>query len=161
MSEYIKGIVIAATVSAVLLSALPNDKERAQTYVRYICAIVLLLVIASPLRGISSFISSARDNISAMSGATEESYEEETSHDAVISTAADNISLYIIDTLVDKYDFERDGIRVKLIINDDDPEAVSIDEIQIYTSERSEEARRRAMEYFSDELMTDVRIFGP
>ena len=161
MSEYIRSIIVASCAAAALTSILPEDGEHGNRYVKYICAVVLLLVIAAPLRGISSFISSARDAVDAMSHLSGQMTVGSSEHGAVIDAAADNISRYITDTLAERYGFDRDGIRIRLVINDDDPDAVTIDEVQVYSSERSEEARRRAMEYLSESLMCDVRIFGP
>lgn len=159
MIEYIKGVISAAAVSSIVLSALPGENRSNGKYVKFICALTLLLVILSPISGISKVISATKNSLKAFT----EFHEADTSTSSersIIDAASDEISKYIKDILAEKYNFDRSNIKVKIIINDDDPENVIIEEIQVFASERSAQARRKAEIYLSDKLLTEVRIFG-
>ena len=156
MTEYIVSVITAGAVGTLLAMILPKESGSAG-YVRYISQLVVLLVIIAPLGNISRFVSSI--NISPP--VYEETAETDSGEKAVISKSAENISQYITEVCGSKFGFETESIRVRLVLDETDPENVIIEEIQIFTSEKSSEEKARAKKYFEEYLMTEVHIFGP
>ena len=156
MAEYIISVITVGAVGSVLAMILPRDGGSSQ-YARYISQIVVLLVLLAPIGNLSKLVSSV--NVSVPSYAAPE--DSSGGKEAVISKSAENISQYITEVCGNKFGFETENIRVRLIIDDEDPENVIIEEIQIYTSVKDSEDKARAKKYFEEMLMTEVHVFGP
>lgn len=156
MTGYIISVITVGAIGSLLAMILPRESGSAQ-YVRYISQMVVLLVIMAPLGNISRFVSSLNISVPRF----EEKEDTGGGETAVISKSAENISLYITEVCGNKFGFETNNIRVRLVLDETDPENVIIEEIQIFTSEKNSEEKARAKKYFEEFLMTEVHIFGP
>ena len=160
MGEYIKNIIIAGTVCSVFSMLSPSGEEKTGKYIRYIAYFIVVIVIASPLKNISGFVSDIKDTLSAVTE-TKEIKAEYDGSDIVLEKTAENISKYIMDMCDEKFDIDKSLLRVKVIIDDTDKENVVIDEIQIYISKHIDEYKNSQIEnYFRDALSTETYVFG-
>ena len=156
MAGYITGVIIMGAVGSLLAMMLPRENGSSQ-YVRYISQLAVLLVLLSPLSKLSTSLLSFAVDVPfyEMQGDLTDNKE------AVISKSAENISMYIKEICASQFSFDTENVRIKLILNDEDPENVIIEEVQIFTSEKDSDKRAEAAEYFKETLLTDVYVFGP
>ncbi|MBQ8523701.1 MAG: hypothetical protein IJ457_03675 [Clostridia bacterium] len=153
METYIKGVIVMGSVCSVILSVLHGDSVK--KYVRYISQLALLLVLLIPLSGALDFVGALRTDI------VTPSVGESGAEVSVISKSAENISKYIAETCGEKFALDPNNIRVRLIIDESDPENVLITEIQLFTDVTGSEEKNRIKRYFEELLQTEVYVFGP
>ena len=159
MFEYVRGIIIAGTACSMAMIALPRNSSGCGRYCRYLTSLIILAVILSPLRDVSALVTKVKETFD-MSFSYSVTEEEQSTANAVIGTSAGMISEYIIETSYEKFGFDRNTTRVKLILDENDTEHVVINEIQIYTDERDRDLLDSAKEYFSKLFDTKVFVFG-
>ena len=139
---------------------MPEEEKRSGKYVKFVSGLAVLLLILSPLRGLSDFTAAVRKALRA-SVPVSEAVEKDLYTDAVIEKTAEGVSDYIVRTLSEKYSMEKDKIRVRLVLNEEDRENVEICEIQVFTSEKDKTARESAAKYLWNSLKCEIHVFGP
>ncbi|MCI9449039.1 MAG: hypothetical protein HFE30_02145 [Clostridiales bacterium] len=159
MSEYIKNVMTAGAVCTLVMMLLPHGDGQNGKYVKYICSAVVLLIIISPIRSAASFFTDIKETVTEIEE-TIPAETEEAEAAAVIGLTAENISEYIISVCGEKFGFDTEKIRVKLVIDDSDSENVIIEEIQLFTDENDRSRRDDLKKYLEELLLTDVRVFG-
>ena len=156
MTSYIQSIIITGVASSLVITMLPSDSDGTGKHVRYIAVLLLLLVILTPLSGVSSFIASLKESIGTITESTTETVG--TAEQTVIAKTAEALSEYIISTCHDRFSKEKDSLRVKLILDESDPESVTITEVQIFTREQDKARREEMRAYFEELLQTKVFV---
>ena len=138
---------------------MPDEGKRSGKYVKFVSGLAVLLLILSPLRGLSDFTAAVRRTLKTsvtVSETPDMSYA-----DAVTEKTAEGISDGIIRILSGKYSMDREKIRVRIVLNEEDPDNVEICEIQVFTSEKDKTVRESAAEFLSRTLLCEVHVFGP
>ncbi len=156
MTSYIQSIIITGVVSSLVITMLPSDSEGAGKQVRYIAVLLLLLVILTPLSGVSGFIASLKESVGTIWGSTTEAVSG--AEQNVVAKTAETLSEYIISVCHDRFTQEKDSLRVKLILDESDPESVRITEVQIFTRELDRTRREEIGAYFEELLQTKVFV---
>ncbi len=159
MITYIYSIIIIGSINTILTLILPyGENSRCGKYFKYLSALAMLMILLAPLGSFIKFVTAIPSYFDFF---TEESSEAvESGNDVIIENAADNISNYIINICQTKFGMDKSKITVKLILDEKDPESIRIDEVQIYTNEKSPETRQSLRDYFKKELLCDVYVFG-
>ncbi len=160
MAEYISTVIIAGITGALTTFLCPDGESGSGKYVKYLSSFVMLLVILAPLRNISTFVSAVKNAADSISSGDVE-VSEGADLVPALELTAENIADYIRYICDKEYGIPADEIKVKLLLNEEDLTAVEIDEVQLYTPERTREKRDAVKAYFEELLSCRVYVFGP
>ncbi len=158
MGEYIRNIILAGVVCSVFSALTPSGENKSGRYVRYMACIITLIVIASPLSKFSSAIGRIKSYAD-----TEEPTQvvaEARPDSVIIEKSAENISRSIVDICEDRFGIDKNNVKIKLILNEEDKENVIIEEIQLFAGETNKNLRMKIETYFADLFGCRVFVLG-
>ena len=157
MNKYVNGILISSIVGGIINSLAPNNKIK--KYLNYVVSIVCVLCLLSPILPLISNISNLKSSISNYLDNILVSEKTELSNSLIINTGSEKICSGIKEAIIDKYNFDEKEVKVALVIDKENINAVKIKEIIVTLSGKASWSDAKKIEdYLTNLIGTNINV---
>lgn len=151
IKHYCFSVILISVSAGIALFITPNN-QRIKKYVNLICGLCLLLFIASPVKELlSTDISFPEISIDGEEWSGDDRYEE-----MVIDDLKNRISEDIAVSVYNRFNVKCDSCSI--VIDSTEAEAISIEEITVYTETKSDFLIREIKDFIGSEYSCKISV---
>ena len=151
MNAYLNTVVVTVIVCQIVTMFTP-DKESLRRYVRLLCALVVILTLASPIVHVIEGAEVIASGISEFFDSRLSSGQDEGEGDG----SAANLAYVIMRAVSDKFGIDAENLRLTLVTE----ESGALVEIQLYLKRTAYAERERVREALAAEFEIPVYVFA-
>ncbi len=156
MSSYLKCLISTMVIASLILLLAPDFSGHLKKYIGYVCGLVMMLTLLTPVLTCCDNAEHIKsDVIRFFSNPTANRINKEQKEDAFIQGTVQETAYAIMSFLYNEYGIPIERISVSVITNE--TEIPTIEELQIYLYNCSEDARNTIQRDL--ELLTDLRVY--
>ncbi len=160
IGAYIKCLIITMAICSLILYLAPEFAGSTKKYLQYLCGLVMLITLISPLMKSCESIESIKEEAVSFFSEWERipSSQPESIREAVVQGTVTETAYAIMTYLHSEYKLPRNGISVSVIT--DDGESPVINELHLYLSNCSAADREKIRMDIESMIQITTYVFG-
>lgn len=151
MNAYLNSLVATVIVCQVVTMFSP-DKDSLRRYVRLLCALVVILTLASPIRNVINGAGEIASGIAELFDGAGSTAQGTAGDDGGVA----NLAYVIMSAVSEKFDIAAENLRITLVTD----EGGELSEIQLYMKRTAYADRERVREAIAAEFEIPVYVFA-
>ena len=152
MNSYILSILTIAIASGILCSIL-SESNPLKKYVSYLCSLILVLTLLSPLNGLLNSSFNIKEYIDGFYHSIRTEEIIESSNSLVVSTSTKSVCNGIKSSIKEKFSFNDNDVFVYLDIDSEDITSIKIKEVSVVLTNEASWSDTDKVKEFLDELL--------
>lgn len=161
MSTYIKGLILTVITCNLVLLLVPElNGDGIKKYVKYLCCLIVLLVLLTPLMNGCENADNIAENIkiffSVKDGTGDSAYS---TREAVISGTVRETAYAVMSYIAGEYHIDTDDISVS-VITSEEGDTVEITELHLYVYNCAPADREKIRREIAEMTGVTVFVFG-
>lgn len=161
MSTYIKGLILTVITCNLVLLLVPElNGDGIKKYVKYLCGLIVLLVLLTPLMNGCENADKMAENIKAFFSVKDDAEENAYStREAVIAGTVRETAYAVMTCIAGEYHMDTDDISVS-VITSEEGDSVEITELHLYIYNCAPADREKIRREIAEMTGVTVFVFG-
>jgi len=131
MNGYIFTIIAISVISGIISSMLSANKNSLKRYINFISGLICSIALLTPIVTIAGNIGAFSDSIESIIDSLNTNEGISSTNEIIIETGKEQIEQGIKKAIISKFGFSEEDIAVKVIVNDENIEAVILEKTEI------------------------------
>lgn len=153
MNTFIYSILTISIISAILSSFISSSNPL-KKYINYLCSIILVFTILSPILSIFKNTFNVKEYISNFYHSINTEEIIQNSNTIIVNTSKKNVCNGIKEALISKFSFEETDVYVDLEINSKDITAIEITKVKVILTNKASWSDTDKVKSFLEELLS-------
>ena len=152
MSAYIFSILTIAVISGILCSII-SESNPLRKYLTYLCSLVLVITLLSPIKNLLNSGSSIKEYINSFYHNIRTEEIIDSSNELIVNTSKENVSNGIKKAIMEKFSFKEGDVYVFLDIDSKDITSIKIQQVNVILTNEASWSDTDKVKSFLDELL--------
>ena len=152
MSAYIFSILTIAVISGILCSII-SESNPLRKYLTYLCSLVLVITLLSPIKNLLNSGSSIKEYINSFYHNIRTEEIIDSSNELIVNTSKENVSSGIKKAIMEKFSFKEGDVYVFLDIDSKDITSIKIQQVNVILTNEASWSDTDKVKSFLDELL--------
>ena len=158
MKGYIFTIIAVSIISGIITSML-SSKNSLKKYVNFVAGLICTLTLLSPVVKIANDVGTFSSSVESVIGSLSVEENVSSTNKIIIDTGSEQVCEGVKNVIISKYGFKQNDIDVYIKLNDENIQAIILEEIEIsLKNEASWTDEHKLKKYVEDIVGCKVKI---